>query len=146
MASTKETLNKFIELMHDIAENEFKDNDRTMIYSGKEYSKTDFKNMERAVKQVQKTYQIGVNKSSRYLKKNKEYNKTLRMISYYKNKKDKTIRDFERLEQLQKEFDRITTERDELKLEYNKSKMLNDEIELEKKRYMQSARSIDDDL
>lgn len=144
MASTKQLLNKFIDLMHDIAENEFKDNDRTMIYSGKEYSKTDFKNMERAINQVQKTYQIGVDKSIRYLQKNKDYNRVVRMICYYKSKKDKTIRDFEKLEKLQKELDRITTERDELKLEYNKTKIINDEIELEKKRYMQSARSIDD--
>lgn len=144
MASTKETLNKFIKLMRDFEKNEFSDDEKTMIYNGELYTRGDFNNMERALKQVQKTYQGGVNKSIRYLQKNKEYNRTLRMINYYKTKKDKSIRDFERLEKLQKEFDRITTERDELKLEHDKNKIIKDEIELEKKKYMKSGLNNDD--
>lgn len=146
MASTKQILNKFIKLMRDFEENEFPTDEKTMIYNGELYTRGDFNSMERALKQVQKTYQGGVNKSVRYLQKNKEYNRTLRMINYYKTKKDKSIRDFERLERLQKEFDRITTERDEMKLEYNKTKIINDEIELEKKKYMKQSRGIEDEF
>lgn len=144
MASTKQILNKFIKLMRDFEENEFPTDEKTMIYNGEIYTRGDFNSMERALKQVQKTYQCGVNKSARYLKANKEYNRVLRMINYYKVKKYKTVRDFERLEKLQKELDRITTERDESKLEIKKSEIIKREIELEKKKYMKESREIDD--
>lgn len=144
MASTKQLLDKFIVLMHDLENEEFKDGRHAMIYCGKQYTINDFRNMERAVRQVQKTYQVGVDKSSRYLKKNKEYNRTLRMINYYKIKKNKTIKDFEKLEELQKEFDRIVKERDEMKLENAKNKVIQNEIEKQKSKFMEDMRYFDE--
>lgn len=118
MASMKTTLDKFLNLMHDV-ENEYfeSEDEKYMFCNGVRYSRGDFRNMERAVKQIKKVYGIGVDKSYRYLNKNKEYHRTMRMIGYYKNKKNKNPNDYVKLEELLKKMDKIKTDRNNAKIE-----------------------------
>lgn len=146
MARTKETLDKLIVFIEDILENEFdtKSGREYIVFNDKTYTRGDFRLMIKAVERTRAIYTQGVNKSSRYLKKNAEYNRTLRLISYYKHKKNKTISDFEKLEELQKHLqvvkeERIKTQREDL-----------DELERQRQReleyYMKKERDLSDEL
>ena len=142
MASTKKMLDKLIILLDDLEKDLFEDNDNVMFYNGVKYTKGEWRNYKAAVKQVQKVYQMGVKKSSKYLKSNAQYNRVLRKISYYKHKKNKVPSDFEKLEVLMKELDEIKIKREEEKLINNKYYLLSDEKNKFIEKYNKSSRDI----
>ena len=131
MASTKKVLDKFLILLDSLQNEIFEKGDKSAIYNGILYTDCDFNNMRRAIKQVQKVYQGGVNKSGTYLSKNPEYNRLQRKLSYYKRKDNKTKFDYEKIEDIQKQVKEFHLKKDIEKM----SKILQKKMRSEKSLY-----------
>lgn len=124
----------------------FNEGENKMYYNGIEFTRSDWRNLQRGVDQVIKMYD-GNNKSSqKFLKTHKEYNRTLRMINYYKKKPVKNERDFVRLEKLEKKMEKYLDKIDEERKMSAKIKLMKRETEKEKRKYELSKRSIEDEF
>lgn len=134
MAYTKKgsvkQLDELLELMEFMEVDIFGEDRQTIslgFYGGKKYRYCDWVNMKKAVQQVQKVYQGGTNKSYRYILKNTEYNNLLRNIYYYKSKKNKTQKDYDKLERNYKRLAEIR----EIKKKEKEEKLLKKQKETE---------------
>ena len=124
----------------------FHEGENKMYYNGLEFTKSDWRNLQRGVDQVIKIYD-GNNKSSqKFLKTHKEYNRTLRMINYYKNKPNKKERDFIRLEKLQKKMEKYLDRIEDERKFKAKLKIMEQDREKEKRKNEQRERRIEDEF
>lgn len=119
MAGITKLSDKLIILLNDIEDAEFEPFSQSMFYGGVKYTREDFKNMRGAIEQVKTFYQNGVNKSTRYIQKNREYHNTIRKLSYYSNKKHKSDHDYVMIEKFTKQLDEIKEKRDNEKEDNN---------------------------
>lgn len=112
MPSTKKTLDKFLTLLDSVQNEIFENGQKSTIYNGEVYTNYEFNDMRRAIKQVQKAYQCGIKKSSKYLSKYPEYNRLQRKLSYYRRKERKTESDYEVIEEIQKQVKQFHLQKD----------------------------------
>lgn len=124
----------------------FDEGSNKMYYNGLEFTRGDWRNLQQGVDKVIKLYESNNESSKKFLKTHKEYNKTLRMINYYKKKPVKTERDFVRLEKLQKKMERYLDKIDEERKLNAKLKLLKQEKEREKRKNELAERRIEDDF
>jgi len=124
----------------------FDTNTGKVYYNGVEFTKSDWRNLQNAVKQVKKTYERSNEYSKKFFKNNKEYNRLNRMIHYYKTKPVKKERDFVRLEKLQKKMEKYLDKRDEEQKINAKLKLLEKQTQREKRKLAQKERSIEDEF
>lgn len=146
MSRTSKILKDLKVVLEGLENDMFHDDENKMYYNGIEFTRSDWRNLQRAIDQTIKMYDTN-NKTSRdFLKKHKEYNKTMRMIRYYKNKPIKKERDFVRLEKLQNKLEKYLDKLDEERKINTKLKLMRIETEKEKRKYEQSGRSIEDEF
>lgn len=110
--STSKLLEQLSFLLESLENDLFEEGAYKMHYNGVEFSRSDWHNLENAVNQVRKNYTANTNSSKKYLQDNKEYNRTMRMINYYKNKPVKKERDYVRIELLEKKLDKYLERKD----------------------------------
>lgn len=146
MATGKRTtFNKFIKLLEDMEEEFFEPDSREMYFHGIKYTKGEFQNYKTALKRTIQRYGEFTTNSATYLKRNPEYNRLMRKLSYYKTKKHKTENDFKQIEILQKEYDKWLDKKEEERIE-KKKEQLDTLIERQKKKYENQYQDIDDDF
>lgn len=146
MAKTSKLLNNLKVVLDGLENDFFEENENKMYYNGLEFTRSDWRNLQRAVDQVIKHYDSNLKSSVKFINNHKEYNKIRRMIHYYKSKPVKTERDFVRLEKLQKKLEKYLDKLDEERKINTKLKLMQKETEREKRKYQLSGRSIDDEF
>lgn len=146
MSRTSKLLKDLKVVLEGLENDMFNEGENKMYYNGIEFTRSEWKNLQRGVDQAIKMYD-GNNKSSKnFLKTHKEYNRTLRMINYYKKKPVKTERDFIRLEKLEKKMEKYLDKIDEERKINTKIKLMKIETEKEKRKYERSGRRIEDEF
>lgn len=90
----------------------FEEGANKMFYNGVEFTRSDWRNLQSAINQIKKNYDANKKSSKKFLEDNKEYNRTMRMIGYYKNKPVKKERDYVRLEKLERKLNRLLEKKD----------------------------------
>lgn len=101
---TRKVMRQFIRMLDNMEKHFFKDTDLPKIY-GKYYSRKDWHEYTEVIRIAMKDKKRLSKNSAKYLDKNKEYNRLMRRLSYYKNKENKTENDFIKIEELKKEVD-----------------------------------------
>ena len=124
----------------------FEEGTNKMYYNGIEFTRGDWRNLQRAVEHVKKYYDSNLESTKKYLRNNKEYNRTMRMINYYRNKPIKKDRDFTRLEMLEKKRDKLAGKMDEKEKIRTKIKWLQKENERKKRIEERKERSLEDEF
>lgn len=140
MASTTKLVEKFIKLSEDIEKEVIDEGRNHGFYNGVKYTTKDFNDMRGALRQVQKVYRTGVKKSSKYLKKNQEYNRLQRVLSYYNVKKNKNENDYARIEEINKQLEEYKYKRDMERLENLEREIEKDKENLEMKDKIQEIK------
>lgn len=79
------------------------------------YSKSGWREYKATLEKVLKTIHKQQNASAKYLTRNKEYNRKMRLLSYYRNKKNKTTKDYVKMENLKRDLDKYIKEKEENK-------------------------------
>lgn len=146
MARTTKLLKDLQVVLEGLENDMFDSGSNKMYYNGLEFTRSDWRNLQQAINQVIKVYESNNKSSKAFLSTHKEYNRTLRMINYYKKKPVKTERDFVRLEKLQKKMEKYLDKLDEERKINTKLKLMKQETEREKRKYEQSGRRIEDEL
>lgn len=99
----------------DLLENYLFDNKYKVDIGGRTYSKSGWREYKTTLEKVLKTIHKQQKASAKYLIKNKEYNRKMRLISYYRHKKNKTEQDYVQIEQLRRELETFLKEKEEKK-------------------------------
>lgn len=146
MTRTTKNLKKLSVVLEGLEGDLFEKGENKMVYNGLEFSRSDWHNLQHSINQVIKVYEDNNRNSKEFLKTHKEYNRINRMINYYKNKDNKTERDFVRLERLQKKMEVQLDKLDEERKMNTKLKLLQKQTQKEKRKYEQRERNIEDDL
>lgn len=146
MARTTELLKQLNVVLEGLENDLFHEGENKMYYNGLSFTRGEWRNLQQAVRQVIKVYENNNKTSVDFIKKHKEYNKTMRMINYYKKKPMKTARDFIRLEKLQKKLEKYLDKLDEERKINTKLKLMKQETQKEKRKYELSGRSIEDEF
>lgn len=108
-------------------------------YNGYKYLKSEWRNYIAVLKDIKETYESRSKASCKYLKKNAEYNRLHRKLSYYKRKKNKKPKDYKEIEKTQKALKRWMERKIEKK---NKLKELEEEMEENRRMYDNDERGI----
>lgn len=114
MGFTKKKVRQLMKLLDDMEEDYFGNNYKATIY-GKTYLKTEWREYKEIVKVAIKEKDKLSKNSAKYLVKNKEYNRLMRRISYYRTKENKTENDYIQIEKLRKEIEQYLKEKEEKK-------------------------------
>lgn len=146
MSRTSKLLKDLQVVLQGLENDMFHEGENKMYYNGLEFTRSDWRNLQNAIDQVIKVYDANNESSKKFLSNHKEYNRTLRMINYYRKKPVKTERDFIRLEKLQKKMEKQLDKLDEERKINTKLKLMKKETEREKRKYELSERKIEDEF
>ncbi len=146
MSRTSKLLKDLKVVLQGLENDLFHDGENKMYYNGIEFTRSDWKNLQNGVDKVISVYDSNNKSSIEFIKKHKEYNKTMRMINYYKKKPIKSERDFVRLEKLQTKLEKYLDKIDEERKLNTKLKLMRKETEREKRKYELNGRSIEDEF
>ena len=146
MSRTSKLLKDLKVVLEGLENDMFHEGENKMYYNGIEFTRSDWRNLQNGIDKVIKVYDSNNQSSKNFLKTHKEYNRTLRMINYYKKKPVKTERDFVRLEKLEKKMEKYLDKIDEERKINMKIKLMKQETEKEKRKYERSGRRIEDEF
>ncbi len=146
MSRTSKLLKDLKVVLEGLENDMFNEGENKMYYNGIEFTRSDWKNLQNGIDKVITVYDSNNKSSKNFLKTHKEYNRTLRMINYYKKKPVKTERDFVRLEKLEKKMEKYLDKIDEERKINTKIKLMKQETEREKRKYERSGRRIEDEF
>lgn len=146
MSRTSKLLKDLKVVLEGLENDMFNEGENKMYYNGIEFTRSDWKNLQNGIDKVIAVYDSNNKSSKNFLKTHKEYNRTLRMINYYKKKPVKTERDFVRLEKLEKKMEKYLDKIDEERKFNTKIKLMKQETEREKRKYERSGRRIEDEF
>ena len=146
MSRTSKLLKDLKVVLEGLENDMFHEGENKMYYNGIEFTRRDWRNLQNGIDKVIKVYDSNNQSSKNFLKTHKEYNRTLRMINYYKKKPVKTERDFVRLEKLEKKMEKYLDKIDEERKINMKIKLMKQETEKEKRKYERSGRRIEDEF
>ena len=107
-------LKDLIELL-DLLENNLFGTKRKITIGEKSYYKYEWEEYKAILKKLLKSTKKQQNASAKYLTRNKEYNRKMRLISYYRNKKKKTEKDYIQIENLKVDLEKYLKEKEEKK-------------------------------
>lgn len=146
MSRTSKLLKDLKVVLEGLENDMFNEGENKMYYNGIEFTRSDWKNLQNGIDKVIAVYDSNNKSSKNFLKTHKEYNRTLRMINYYKKKPVKTERDFVRLEKLEKKMEKYLDKIDEERKINTKIKLMKQETEKERRKYERSGRRIEDEF
>lgn len=107
-------LKDLIELL-DLLESNLFGTKRKITIGEKSYYKYEWEEYKIILKKLLKSTKKQQNASAKYLTRNKEYNRKMRLLSYYRNKKNKTTKDYVKMENLKRDLDKYIKEKEEKK-------------------------------
>lgn len=142
--TNKRLLGDALVLIENLEKELFKTNDKTITLDGVEYSRSDLHNIQRAIQVSYNKRERDTETSSKYLKKNPEYNRITRMVYYYRKKKNKTPADFYKLEKLEGELEKLKTVRDKKNINKNMQNVIKLRKALDTKTYNESPRTYEE--
>ena len=108
-------------------------------FNGNKYLRSDWRTYIAVLENIRGTMKNQYLASCKYIKKNPEYNRIHRMLSYYSNKKHKTPNDYKQIEKIQKQLKNYLEKRDRKK---DKMKKIEQEIEENRRKYDNDERGI----
>lgn len=146
MARTSKLLKDLKVVLEGLENDMFEKNENKMYYNGLAFTRSDWRNMQKAIDQVIKIYDHNIESSKTFIKNHKEYNRTMRMINYYKKKPIKNERDFVRLEKLEKKLEKYLDKLDEERKINMKVKLLKKATEKDKRKEEIRERSLEDEF
>lgn len=117
----KNKINEIINIL-DLLEEDIFHNDIGEL-CGKTYTRDEWIKYKQTLKKILSNLNKQKKASTKYLNKNKEYNRKMRLISYYRNKQNKTEQDYLQIEKLRKELGQYLEYKEEKK-EQKKQKQL----------------------
>jgi len=132
--STGSVIEKVMEILVKVEEQTL-GGDKIGYFGGNEYTLDDFVAMRHVLNRCHKFYNLHTKASYKYICANKEYNALSTIVSDLKNKKNKTERDFIKLEEKSKRLEEL---RNEMKEKRN-NKQFMQEVKL-KRELMEMAR------
>jgi len=144
--STSKLLDRLSIVLQGLENDLFEEGTNKMYYNGLEFTRSDWRNLQNAINQLKKTYNANIQSSKQFLADNKEYNRTMRMISYYKNKPVKKERDFKRLELLERKLDKLLEKKDNNEKITMKIKWLRNQAERQKRKEEMKERKLEDEF
>ena len=146
MARMSKMLRDLSVVLEGLEKDLFEDGLNKMYYNGLEFTRSDWHNLQQAVNHIIEVTERNNKTSREFLRNHKEYNRTLRMVCYYKSKPVKTERDFIRLEKLQRKLEKQLAKIEEERKINGKVKTLKKQIERERNKKDKERRIIKDDL
>lgn len=112
--SLKEELKEIIYVLNYIEKEKFKGTYSAEI-CGRIYRRNDWRKYKNTLEKIIENIDKQKNASAKYLTKNKEYNRKMRLLSYYRTKENKTTSDFIKMENLKRDLDNYLKEKEEKK-------------------------------
>lgn len=109
----KDKLNELIKILDLLEQDIF--HSGTAEFYGKTYTHSEWREYKEVLKKVLDNTEAQQKASAKYLDNHKEYNRKMRLISYYRHKKNKTENDYIQIEQLRRELENYLKERKEKK-------------------------------
>ena len=109
--SLKEEIKEIIYVLNYIEKEKFKGTYSAEI-CGRTYRRNDWRKYKITLEKIIENIDKQKNASSKYLTKNKEYNRKMRLLSYYRTKENKTTSDFVKMENLKRDLDKYIKDKE----------------------------------
>ena len=111
--TNQQIIKRLKKLVRDIEYVNFNNVNEKIIYiNGEKYTRADFNNFKEVLSYWGRFYNSNISSSYEYIQKNKEYHQIMANLQYYKNKKHKVEKDYNKIELVNIRLERVKEERE----------------------------------